>query len=75
MKTKRKDAKTFILRDVGEENFSPIMELKKTIKKQSGGDVVDSDFEVGMVEGSSVINIRTQDDVKEFWLEAKKVGK
>lgn len=74
-KTKKKDAKTFILRDVGEENFSSIMELKKTIKKQLGGDVVDSDFEVGMVEGSSVINIRTQDDVKEFWLEAKKGGK
>ena len=40
-----------------------------------GTRLVDSDFEVGMVEGLSVINIRTQDDVKEFWLEAKKVGK
>lgn len=71
-KTKKKDTKTFVLRNICVQDVTTVMALKDVIKKQLGSDIDDGDFDVGVMEGSSVVNLRTQDDLKEFWVEAKK---
>ena len=70
-KSKKKDAKTFVLRNICIEEASSVPALKNVIKKQLKNDI-DDDFDVGVMEGTLVVNLRTQDDLKEFWIEARK---
>lgn len=42
-------------------------DLKDAIKRQLTDDIVDSDFDVGYVEGSSVVRIRNRRDLEEVW--------
>ncbi len=48
----------FTLRDLNITAILTCEDLKDAIKRQLTDDIVDSDFDVGYVEGSSVVRIR-----------------
>ena len=49
--------------------------LKNVIKEQLEDDVISGEFDVGVMQGTSVVNIRSQEDLKDWWVEARKGGK
>ena len=71
-KSKGKEDKTIVLRDIVVESVSSIPELKNVIKKQLKNDIIEDDFDVGVMQGTTVVNIRTVENLKEFWLDLKK---
>ena len=70
--TKNKtDPKIFTLRNINSAQVCSSEELKQVIKTQLSNDIVD-DFEVGVVQGSNVISIRSRDDVMDIWKDVNK---
>ena len=63
-----KTCKTFTLRDV---NVITRDQLKQVIKLQLAGDVTD-DFDVGYYQATTVVSIRSTQDVIEVWNDMKK---
>ena len=59
--------KMFTLRDLDITTILTCEDLKDAIKRQLTDDIVDSDFDVGYVEGSSVVRIRNRRDLEEVW--------
>lgn len=62
-KAPKTDSKVFCLRNV---NLSSVKELKKLISGSFCDDITSKDFDVGYMQGSNVIRIRTKDDIEEF---------
>lgn len=59
--------KMFTVRDLDITTIFTCEDLKDAIKRQLTDDIVDSDFDVGYVEGSSVVRIRNRRDLEEVW--------
>ncbi len=70
-KSSKKDPKTFVLRDVNVSSIITCDKLKDLIRSQLKDDVV-RDFGVGYYQGSTVVSIRSAQDLKEIWQEVKK---
>lgn len=66
---KGKTQKVFTLRNVDTERVHSCDDMREIIKAQLEGDIVsDRKFDVGIVSGAtSVISLRTKDDLNDFW--------
>ena len=66
---KKDSARLFILRNIDSSKVESCAELKGLIKQQLKEDAVCGDFDVGYVQGASVIRVRSKQDIKEMWSE------
>ena len=41
--------------------------MKEGIRRQLPDDIIEDDFELGVVQGSTVVSIRSQSDLHEFF--------
>ena len=69
----KKVPKTFTLRNVP-VGMKTCQEVKFLIRAQLHGDIIKDDFDVGYLQGSTVISLRSAEDLKEVW-ESVKSGK
>jgi hypothetical protein len=67
-----KNYKLFTLRSIDCNKVVSREDLKAIIRRQLQDDIKRRDFDIGVVSGSSVISIRTQADLSEFWSDIKK---
>ena len=65
-KEKGKDAKLFTLRNIQTDCISSCDDLKKVIKTQLNKDVVDK-FDVGYMQNTSAVSIRSDEDLLDIW--------
>jgi hypothetical protein len=70
-----KQFKLFTLRSFPVDQIVSRECLKAMIKSQLHGDLISGDFDVGYVNGSSVISIRALEDLTEFWSATRKGSK
>lgn len=70
----KKEFKTFTLRNVDTAAIASCKDLKKLIKDSLRDDINSKDFDVGYMQGSNVIRVRTKEDLSEMWAEVKKQG-
>ena len=73
-KGKLKEFKTFTLRNVDTAAVVSSQDLKKLIKESLHDDISSRDFDIGYMQGSNVIRVRTKEDMSEMWSEVKKQG-
>lgn len=73
-KGKMKEYKTFTLRNVDTAAIVSSHGLKKLIKESLHDDISSRDFDIGYMQGSNVIRVRTAEDMSEMWSEVKKQG-
>ena len=74
LKGENKDGKIFTLRNVDTTIISSCDDLKKTIKQQLCEDIVADDFDVGYVDGSSIVRLCNKEDLVEAWSGLRKPG-
>ena len=74
--TRKKDAKTFMLRGIGLVHFSSLNHLKQEIYRQLGTAVVSNDlsFDVGYIKGQTKLCMHSKDDLMEVWHNLVKGG-
>ena len=70
----KKEFKTFTLRNVDTAAIASCKDLKKLIKDSLRDDINSKDFDVGYMQGSNVIRVRTKEDLSEMWADVKKQG-
>ena len=64
----KKDPKTFTLRDIDRATvLSGCEALKILIRKNLKDDITSGDFDVGYIQGSSVVRVRSAEDLVELW--------
>lgn len=73
----KKDPKTFTLRNINTDEVLSCGMLKHVIKSQLCGDIIscEDNFDVGVVQGSNVVSIRTKEDLMDVWNDIKKGNK
>ncbi len=68
-----KDSKTFTLRNINISVLNTVEKLRRVIQLQLKSDILQSKgFEVGYMQGSTVVSIRSQEDLSEVWANIKK---
>ena len=66
--SKVKDVKIFTLRNMNQSSLSSIDKLRNEIRAQLKNDVYQNKhFDIGYLQGSTVVNIRNQEDLSEIW--------
>ena len=65
-KTGKKEAKIFTIRSIDIEKIVSRDALKTAIRGQLQKDIIRTDFDVGFMNGNSVISIRNQEDLSEI---------
>ena len=68
-KTGKKEAKIFTMRSIDTEKIVSRDALKTAIRGQLRKDIIRTDFDVGFMNGNSVISIRNQEDLSEIWVD------
>ena len=63
---KGKEPKTFTLRDVRPEANTSCAAVKRLIKAQLSQDITEDDFDIGYLQGNTVVSIRSKADL-ELW--------
>ena len=63
----KKDPKTFTLRNIDQHALLTCDNLKGAIRRKLSDDITTGDFDVGYVQGTTVVRIRTSDDLEELW--------
>ena len=71
LKNNLKEVKTFTMRNVDISTIKSIYELKSVIRGHFMEDIKPS-FDVGYVQGSNLIRVRSKDDLSEMWSEIRK---
>lgn len=69
---KKESAKSFILRSIDCSKVISCGDLKGVIQQQLKQDVISGDFDVGYVQGTNVIRVRSRQDIQEMWPEVVK---
>ena len=59
--------KMLIICDLDITSILSCKDLKQAIRRQFSDDIIDDNFDVGYLEGSSVIRIRNGHDLEEVW--------
>lgn len=59
----RKDPKTFTLRDVCTAAISSCAQLKREIQSQLKDDIIKGDFDVGFMQASTLVSMRSTHDL------------
>jgi hypothetical protein len=62
-----KEYKTFTLRNVDTAAIVSSHGLKKLIKESLHDDISSRDFDIGYMQVSNVIRVRTAEDMSEMW--------
>ena len=65
-KSSKKDSKVFSLRFL-DSTHTNCKKVKEGIRRQLPDDIIEDDFELGVVQGSTVVSIRSQSDLYEFF--------
>ena len=65
--SKRKEPKMFTLRDIIPEAHASCADVKCLIKAQLSQDVTEDDFDIGYLQGNTVVSIRSKADLDEIW--------
>ena len=68
----KKDMKTFTLRNVDTTAITSSHHLKDLIKESLHDDISSGNFDVGYMQGTNVIRVRTKDDISEMWSDIRK---
>ena len=68
-KTGKKEAKIFTMRSIDTDKIVSRDALKTAIRGQLRKDIIRTDFDVGFMNGNSVISIRNQEDLSEIWVD------
>ena len=63
----KKDPKTFTLRNINQHALLTCDDLKGVIRKKLSDDITSGDFDVGYVQGTTVVRIHTSEDLEELW--------
>ena len=63
----KKDPKTFTLRNVDQHALLTSDDLKRVIRMKLSDDITSGDFDVGYVQGTTVVRLRTSEDLEELW--------
>ena len=63
----KKKSKTFTLRNISAASLSTCATLKFLIRAQLQEDIISSDFDVGYVNGTNIVSLRSGDDLAEIW--------
>lgn len=64
---KRAEGKTFTLRDIDPSKVDTCYHLKSLIRAQLQEDIRKGDFDVGYIQNSSVVTLRSPEDMQEVW--------
>ena len=64
---KKDPAKTFTLRNLDLSAIKSCADLKAVIKGRLSVDITAEQYDVGYVQGSNVVRIRTAEDLDELW--------
>ena len=64
---KKDPAKTFTLRNLDLSVIKSCADLKAEIKRRLSSDITAEQYDVGYVQGSNVVRVRTPDDLDELW--------
>ena len=70
-RSNKKDSKMFTLRNIILSNSSSVENLKGIIKTQLGDEIC-SNFDVGYLQGSSAVYLRSREDLSEVWSNIQK---
>ena len=65
--SKGKEPKTFTLRDIRSEALTSYAAVKCLIKAQLSQDITKEDFNIGYLQGNTVVSIRSKADLDELW--------
>ena len=65
--SKGKEPKTFTLRDIRSEALTSYAAVKCLIKAQLSQDITEEDFDIGYLQGNTVVSIRSKADLDELW--------
>lgn len=63
----KKDPNTFTLRDINQHALVTCDDLNGVIKRKLSDDITSGDFDVGYVQGTTVVRIHTSEDLEELW--------
>ena len=74
VKGAQKQGKVFTLRKVHPAKIVTCADLKLIIRQQLKEEIVANDFEVGFMSGTTVVQIRTTEDLSELWSDLRKTG-
>ena len=70
-KSTKKDSRNFTLRNLNTTEVCSCDDLKKVIRSQLHQDITSKDFDIGYVQGSNVIRIRSREDLSEMWIDLR----
>ena len=74
-KGNKKDSKTFSLRNINQCDVASVEMLKGAVRSQLQGEISQTgDFDVRYLQGSSVVSIRSREDLLEIWAGLQKGG-
>lgn len=68
----KKDSRSFTLRNITAAELCSCDSLKEVIRRQLQDDITAKDFDVGYVQGSNVIRIRSREDLSEVWADLRR---
>ena len=72
IKGSKKDSKIFTLRNINPDKISTIHKLECVIRDQLFDEISRSSFDIGYIQGSHIVTIRSKEDLLEVWSNVKK---
>ena len=69
---KKDPPRAFTLRGIDTTKVLSCDDLKTIIRRQLQHDIRSDDFDVGYIQGSSVVRVRSKDDINEMWIDLSK---
>ena len=67
LKSGKKASRSFALRNLNPACVNTCDDLKALIRAQLTGDITSKDFDIGYCQGSSVVGLRSTEDLNEVW--------
>jgi len=72
IKGRKKDSKKFTLRNINPDKVSTTHKLECVIRDQLFDEISRSSFDIGYIQGSHTVTIRSKEDLLEVWSNMKK---
>ena len=63
----KKDLRAYVLRNIETASVCTVDDMKNLIRNQLRREIILEDFSIGYTQGSTVVGIRSRDDISEFW--------
>ena len=71
----KKDLRAYVLRNIETASVCTVDDMKNLIRNQLRREIILEDFSIGYTQGSTVVGIRSRDDISEFWSSVKSSNK